>query len=318
MKSKMKISKIIILILMLTFVSLATSGCGTQTKLPSLKLPEFGGFTPRNFEIQLNADVSKLPKYAVVYKIAPQKINRQTVEKLCKIFGVSSSAISIKKDGFVEKKQNGKELYIYTNTGFYEFSTQSMYHYSPGKIVPPKEECIKIAKSFAEKYNLLPKMYSYHIDVNYITFNPSFNKSIVTDRIVTFKPVVNGREILGPKFGITIGNEGEIEGVSNHLYNITLLKGKYALKSIDKVITELKSNKSQQWWIKPDEPDVEKIIVNKVEMEYYGDIGTSEKLGQPFVQPVYYLSGEVVFKNSKKGEFGVTIPAVDNRYIIGN
>ncbi len=303
---------------MVTLIGLAISGCGkTQTKLPLLKLPQFGGFTPNDFEVQLNADVSKLPKQATVYKIVPQKIDEQTVEKLCKIFGVGISAVKIKKESFVVRKQNGKELDIYNDTGFYEFNTQSKYHYSPGKSVPSKEECIKIAKSFAEKYNLLPKMYQYRIAIgSYTTYNPSFNESIIIDRTVTFYPIINGREILGPKFGITIGNRGEIEGVNNHLYNIAPLKGDYALKSIDEVIKELKENKLQSWWIKPDEPDVKKVIINKVEIEYYGDIGTSIKLGQLFVQPVYYLSGEVIFKNGKKGEFGVSVPAVDNQYII--
>ena len=318
MKSKVKISKVIIVLLMATLIGIAISGCGkTQTKLPLLKLPQSGGFTPHNFEVQLNADVSKLPKQATVYKVVPQKIDEQTVERLCKIFGVDTSAVKIKKEGFVVIRQNGKELEIYNDTGFYEFiETKNLYNYFPGKVVPSEEDCIKIAKSFAEKYNLLPKMYQYRIAISsYTTYHPSFNESVVTDRTVTFYPVINGIEIRGPAIDITIGNKGEIERVDNHLYNIVPLKGDYALKSIDEVIKELKENKWQKWWIKPDEPDVKKVIINKVEVEYYGDIGTGTKLGQLFVQPVYYLSGEVIFKNGKKGEFGVSVPAVDNRYI---
>ena len=319
MKSKIKISKTIIILLMITFIGIAISGCGkTQTKLPLLKLPQSGGFTPHDFEVQLNADVSKLPKQITVYKVVPQKIDEQTVERLCKIFEVDTSAVKVKKESFVVRRQNGKELDIYNDTGFYEFiETKKLYSYFPGKVVPPEEDCIKIAKSFAERHNLLPKMYQYRIAIgSYTTYHPSFNESIVTDRTVTFYPIINGREALGPNIDITIGNKGEIERVDNHLYNIAPLKGDYALKSIDEVIKELKENKLQSWWIKPDEPDVKKVIINKVEIEYYGDIGTPIRLGQLFVQPIYYLSGKVIFKNGKKGKFGVSVPAVDNQYIL--
>lgn len=320
MKSKIKISKVIIVLLTVTLIGIAISGCGeTQTKLPLLKLPRWGGFTPHNFEVQLNADVSKLPKHATVYKVVPQKMDEQTVERLCKIFGVDISAVTAKEEGFVVRRQNGKTLITYNDTGFYNFSTKNLFDYFPGKVVPPEEDCIKIAKSFAEKYNLLPKMYRYRITIGaYTTFHPSFNESIITDRTVTFRPIINGKVIRGPNaIDIIIGNKGEIEEVNNYLYNsIAPLKGDYALKSIDEVIKELKENSSIQWWIKPDEPDVKKIIINKVEIGYYGATGTSIKLEQSFIQPVYDLSGEIVFKNGKKGEFGVTIPAIDNQYII--
>jgi len=152
MKSKIKISKVIIILLMATLVGIAISGCSkTQTKLPLLKLPQSGGFTPHNFEVQLNADISKLPRQATVYKVVPQKIDEQTVERLCKIFGVDISAVKIKKESFVVRRQNEKELEIYNDTGFYEFiDTKNLYNYFSGKVVPPEEDCIKIAKSFAE------------------------------------------------------------------------------------------------------------------------------------------------------------------------
>jgi len=285
MKSKIKISKATIILLMVAFIGIAISGCGkTQTKLPLLKLPQWGGFTPHDFEVQLNADVSKLPGQATVYKVVPQKMDEQTVERLCKIFGVDISAVTIKDKASVVRRQNEKDLITYNDTGFYNFSTKNLFDYFPGKVVPPEEDCIKIAKSFAKKYNLLPKMYQYRIAIG---------------------------------IDITIGDKGEIEEVNNYLYNnIAPLKGDYALKSIDEVIKELKENSSIQWWIKPDEPDVKKVIINKVEIEYYGATGTSIKLEQPFIQPVYDLSGEVIFKNGKKGKFGVTVPAIDNQYII--
>ncbi|MCD6106723.1 MAG: hypothetical protein J7J57_00660 [Caldisericaceae bacterium] len=320
MKSKIKISKATIILLMVAFIGIAISGCGkTQTKLPLLKLPQWGGFTPHDFEVQLNADVSKLPGQATVYKVVPQKMDEQTVERLCKIFGVDISAVTIKDKASVVRRQNEKDLITYNDTGFYNFSTKNLFDYFPGKVVPPEEDCIKIAKSFAKKYNLLPKMYQYRIAIGaYTIYHPSFNESVITDRTVTFCPIINGKVIRGPNsIDITIGDKGEIEEVNNYLYNnIAPLKGDYALKSIDEVIKELKENSSIQWWIKPDEPDVKKVIINKVEIEYYGATGTSIKLEQPFIQPVYDLSGEVIFKNGKKGKFGVTVPAIDNQYII--
>jgi hypothetical protein len=271
MKSKIKISKMIFILLIVTLVGITISGCGkTQTKLPLLKLPQSCGFTPHDFEVQLNADVSKLPKQVTVYKVVPQKIDKQTVERLCKIFGVDTSAIKVEKKSFVVISQNGRELDIYNDTGFYEFIETRNHSYFPGKVVPSEEDCIKIAKSFTEKHNLLPKMYQYRVAIgSYTTYHPSFNESIVTDRTVTFYPIINGRKLIGPNIDITIGDKGEIERVDNHLYNIAPLKGDYALKSIDEVIKELKANKLQSWWIKPDELDVKKVIINKVEIRYY-------------------------------------------------
>ena len=317
MKNRITISKVIITLLMITIIGIGISGCGkTQTKLPLLEFPQFGGFTPHNFEVQINADTSKLPKQATVYKVIPGKIDEKTVEKLCKIFGFDASAVKTKDKYGVVRKQNGKMLCTY-NTGSYYFGeTKNLHNYFPGKVVPSKEECVKIAKSFVDKYNLLPKRYKYHVAISSnTTFHPSFEKSILIDRTVSFRPVINGREIVGASLDITIGNKGEIEAVDNYLYDIAPLKGTYALKSMDEVIKELKTDSSKQWWIEPDKPGVKKIIVDKVEIKYYGDVGTPLEFKQLFVQPVYYLSGETVYKDGTRGRFGVTLQAVSNRYI---
>jgi len=283
--------------------------------LPSLKLPSHGGFIPHDFVVQLGADVSNLPHEMLVYKVGPIKIDEKGTEKLCAIFRIDINAVSNEDENTVIRKQAGNTLSIYNKTGFYEFSTQNLFNYTPDKQVPGDEECLALAKSFVNKYRLLPDLYQYKTSLSNITYHPSFNEEIIIDKVITFHPTIDSKEVIGPKFGVIIGDKGKVEGVNSTLYTLIPI-GNYTLKSIDEVVRELKENKAVAWSTELENPDADKLIVDKVATEYYGDIGTTFEPGQQFVQPIYELSGEIIYKNDEKGKFEVYLPAVDNQFII--
>jgi len=313
--------KVLIVTFLIIIIGLSFSGCTKNqyskkpALLPALKLPSYGGFIPHDFDVQLKADVSNTPHEMLVYKIDPIKINEEETKKLCTIFGVDINAVSKEDQQTVIKKQGNGELWIFKKTGFYNFSTKDLDNYFPQKQVPGDEECLTLAKSFVKKYELLPDLYQYRTSIDCTTYHPSFNEDIIIDKTVTFHPIIDGKEVIGPKFGVAIGDKGKIEGVTSTLYNIIPV-GIYPLKSIDEIVNELKQGKAVHWWTELDNPDADKLIIEKVAFEYYGDIGTVFDLGQLFVQPIYKLQGEIIYKNGEKGRFTVALPAIDNQFII--
>ncbi|BAL80212.1 hypothetical protein [Caldisericum exile] len=312
--------KIFIITVFIIVASLSFSGC-TKNKysenpelLPSLKLPSYGGFIPHDFGVQLGTDVSNPPHEALVYKVESIKIDEKGTGKLCAIFGIDINAISKEDENTVIRKQAGNTLTIYKKTGFFEFGTQNLYDYTPGKEVPGDEECLALAKSFVDKYKLLPELYQYRTSISNITYHPSFNEEIIIDKVITFHPTIDNKEITGPKFGLIIGDKGKVEGLVSTLYTLTPI-GNYTLKSTDEVVKQLKNNEVTAWKVELENPEAEKVIIDKIETEYYGDIGTTLELGEEFVQPVYKLSGEILYKNGDKGKFEAFIPAVSSQFI---
>ncbi|MFU2158889.1 hypothetical protein [Caldisericum sp. AR60] len=314
MKNNIEIFIITVLIVM---ASLSFSGC-TKNKysenpelLPSLKLPSYGGFIPHDFGVQLGADVSNPPDEMLVYKVEPIEVDEK---KLCAMSSIDINAISSEDENTVIRKQSGNTLTIYKKTGFFEFSTQNLYDYTPGKEVPGDEECLALAKSFVDKYKLLPELYQYRTSISNITYHPSFNEEIIIDKTITFYPAIVNKEIIGPKFGLIIGDKGKVEGLVSTLYTLTPI-GNYTLKSTDEVVKQLKNNEVTAWKVELENADAEKIIIDKIETEYYGDIGTTLESGGEFVQPVYKLSGEILYKNGDKGKFEAFVPAVSSQFI---
>ncbi len=306
-----KLKLIVLFIVILVFIGSSISGCyKTQTNLPAIKFPEFGGFTPDNFEIKLNVDTSHLPEQYIVYKVVPYKVSKSTIKKLATTFGIDLSKVKMENDKFTIWEQNGKRLCIY-NTGAYEFTAKNSDANVKETFVPAKEECINIAKEFVEKNKLLPDTFDYHIKIgSETTFHPTFNKSILIDRTVSFVPVLNGTEITGTEFLVTIGDRGKIKEVSNYLFGVKPLKQKYALKPISDILKNLKEGVPAQWWIKPDKPGVKEIVVKHAEILYYGYIGMPLEIKQKFIQPVYRLSGDTIYKDGSTGKFIVTVSAL--------
>lgn len=310
--------KVLIITFLIIMAGLSFSGCTKNQYsenpelLPSLKLPSSGGFIPHDFDVQLGKDLSNPPHEALVYKIEPIKIDER---ELCTISGIDPNTISKEDENTVIRKQGGNTLTIYKKTGVFEFSTQNLYDYTPGKEVPGDEECLALAKSFVDKYKLLPQLYQYRTSISNMTYHPSLNEEIIIDKVITFHPTIDNKEIVGPKFGVIIGDKGKVEGVNSTLYTLTPI-GNYTLKAIDEVVIELKENKAVAWSTELENSDAEKVIIDKIETEYYGDIGTTFELGQQFAQPIYGLSGEIIYKNDEKGKFEVYLPAVDNQFII--
>lgn len=313
--------KILIITFLIIILGLPFSGCAKKhyaehpILLPPLELPSFGGFIPHDFSVQLDVDFSNLPHEVLVYKVEPIKIDEKETERLCKVFSIDVNAVSGENENSVIRKQSGSTLSIYKKTGFYEFSTQNLFDYTFGKEVPKNEECFSLAESFIRKHRLLPDIYQYKTSISNITYHPSLNDEIIIDKIVTFYPTIDGKEIIGPKFGVIIGDKGRVEGVNSTIYNLIPV-GEYTLKSIDEVIKQLRNNEVTTWKTKIENPDTEKIIINRIEIGYYGDIGTTLVFGQEFVQPVYELSGKIVYKNGDEGDFEAYLSAIDNQFII--
>ncbi|MGB9695349.1 MAG: hypothetical protein ACPLZB_05125 [Caldisericaceae bacterium] len=309
--------KVLIAISLVIIASLSFSGC-TKNKysenpelLPSLKLPSYGGFIPHDFDVQLSSDASNPPGEMLVYKAEPIRIDEK---KLCAMSGIDINAISKEDVSVIIRKQSGNTLTIDKKTGFFEFSTQNLYDYTPGKQVPGDEECLALAKSFVDKYKLLPEIYQYRTSISNTTYHPSLNEEIVIDKTITFYPAIDNKEIIGPKFGLMFGDKGKVEGLVSTLYTLNPV-GNYTLKSTDEVVKQLKNNEVTAWKVELENPDAEKVIIDKIETEYYGDIGTTLESGEEFVQPVYKLSGEILYKNGDKGKFEAFVPAVSSQFI---
>ncbi|MDD1690632.1 MAG: hypothetical protein LUQ66_08235 [Methanoregula sp.] len=242
----------------------------------------------------------------MVYTPVSAKVTRSDVENLAKNLGLSGVVweneeffgITSKEFLFIMDKESGHIYYSDVNR------TRPNGRDLPGNL-PSDDEAIKLASAFLKNAQIMPKDYSATrtLHQNKMDITNSEHHFVAWEDVqVYFQRQIEGHEVMGSRFSVDIGANGDIIGLNTNWRNYVPYK-KYPLKSPEQAYDEFKKTALHTHG----EPD--SVSVNRITLVYYTQPAADK---EKYLQPAYLFEGNFQ-KDGETSSFGhVYIPATDD------
>lgn len=268
---------------------------------PDLFLAQPGQETPLNVNYKFNASTNQIPSKEKIYKVMPPAVNETEAKKLALNFGVDGSvAYQENTKNFVIS--NGNKIFeVNKDTGFFSYADNDKLHnIDIQKNIPDDEKVKLIAADFLKEKGLLPGRFSNVKVVSQTTGSELQGDLRTISKDVWFYPVIDGKQVYGiSRIIITVGNEGEIEGVNKYHRDFEF-HAEAPLKSVQTAFDEVKNGKASN----SIPPKATEASIVGVEIGYWEDPDAT------YLQPVYVFVGETKI-DGKLEKFDAVVPAVE-------
>jgi|GEM_PF-2166085 len=313
-----KILTVAILSICLCFVFVATGATDIpfnpvkHTSIEKIRFPSPADSTAGQiFELNTKNMVNKdVPQVAKAIEIKNKKSYDDS--DLLAAFNITDYSKN-DKSGYLIYENNKAELRIYDSGQFLYYSKMNNILTLNEKINLSDEECIKKAREFLEKNQLL-NMDVFNISVNDITKTNAANldDEDTIGKDVYFSRSINGSEVYGiSRIIVTIAPNGEISEVRS-LYRDTGNSIEAKVKSIEEAIESVENHDAMI----EIEPGVERVDLEKLEIVYWED--SSPKSETQYIQPVYRFIGKGYTSDGEESNFIAITSMIDEESTIAD
>ncbi|MEW6173683.1 MAG: hypothetical protein AB1510_11570 [Bacillota bacterium] len=267
-----------------------------------INFPVIGGELPVNVNYQLDTSAALLEKSTdYVFPFVNTTADSKIVTKLKSIFRIENAQSKPIREGTVY--ENDDHFLRINDDGTFVYHNK--HRNDNANIDISDDACIKIAKNFLTKNNLMPPGF-FENGVAYETVTSALNPkdSKILRKEVYFNRKINNVVVYGvSRIIVSIGQNGQIDSV--YWATKDIAQGEpVKIKPFDTALEDLKQLKGM---VRMDET-TKKVIIKKVELAYWEDSSPFNK--QTHVQPVYHFLGETLNENGSKGTFEGFITAV--------
>ena len=259
-------------------VVLSIAGCTKEQAIPLLELPKIAAPMPKNLPFFINLEVMPdFPDRIMVYKF----VERDPAQV---------------KENFKRYLQEGYRLDFYAGNQFFltdEKATPSPFidpEETELKQLPNEEEAVEIAVDFVKETGLYgPDIALTQTQILYETETRFKGDEKITYKIcclVPFSKFIDGYRIRGAHVTIGVGHKGNIDHATIG-YMETRPYREVEIISPEEALTMLTDENSSLYI-----PDgAEELFIDNIELAYFE---TEEPIAkQPYLQPVYIVSGKV-------------------------
>jgi hypothetical protein len=241
-----------------------------------------------------------------IYKTIPPDATNDNIKHIGTLFDVNGEVEeSVPSIGEVQiiddTKKPTNRLLFYTNSGAYRYDIpDKIYPYATDEQpdLPSDVEAEEIALKYLKERNLLSN--DIHLSTVSIgsrsgVSTPDDSRIFNLTKNIAFEKDIEGIPVYNAGITVTIGEKGEIVGVSDTVRQIDAKPFKYV-----KLITPEDAYQkltAQDVIIKYLQEDYDKIIVRDISLGYWMDIKTKP---QKYVLPIYVFTCENIRGNSKE------------------
>lgn len=228
-----------------------------------------------------------------IYRTVPPATENE-IKRLGNLFDLSVNNTAM-HNGIIEITDESRipaaRLSFFTNSGTYDYTIPAKFYPYTTEVppdLPSDEEACKIALEYLTERNLLPD----DVSVKKVTIGSQVGENTPTSTVVytltkrvNFAEEIQGIPVYGANLAVTIGDKGEVVGVSNSFREFDPLPVRsIKIISPEEAYQRLLSN---DLVIKPLPAGYGHIVISNITLGYWMEIPLET---QEFIMPVYAFS----------------------------